>query len=82
MILGARAARSRDGCRGRSESKSEIRGRSMSHESQLKFRDLSFQMSVRMRDLDSSVDEVELVELDSSVELVELDSFKSRGQRG
>ena len=31
-------------------------------------------MSVRMVDLDSSVDDVELVELDSSVELVELDS--------
>ena len=31
-------------------------------------------MSVRMVDLDSSVDDLELVELDSSVELVELDS--------
>ena len=31
-------------------------------------------MSVRVVDLDSSVDNVELVELDSSVELVELDS--------
>ena len=48
-----------------------LRGR---HESQLKLRDLSFQIPARMGDSDSSGDDVELVEADSSVELWEVDS--------
>ena len=37
-------------------------------------------MSVRMVDLDSSCDDVELVELDSSVELVSVSGGESEGQ--
>ena len=46
----------------------------------LKALDPSFQMSVRMIELDSSYDDVELVELDSSVELVSVSGGESEGQ--
>ena len=46
----------------------------------MKALDPSFQMSVRMIELDSSYDDVELVELDSSVELVSVSGGESEGQ--